>query len=371
MQGNLVLGGRDSVTLAIAQVSPVYLDKAASAQRAVAVIAEAAHGGADLVVFPETWLAGYPYWTEGWDAPLDKWAETRVRFYDAAVVYDDDTCAQIGRAARKHRIHVVMGVNELDDSSGSKTIYNTQLFFDRNGVLYGRHRKLMPTYIERVFWGNGDGRDIQVYETDIGRVGGLICGEHLMPPIRGAMVSLGEDIHVAAFPGAFALHCGPQLESPDVGGDFWGHASVRNHAFESGSFVLAACATLDPLDVPDDFPFRDELNISYATGGSSIISPLGVPLVEPTTGNTILYAECQAWMIKATKAIVDAGGHYSRPDVVRIQIRREHGWEPVVSPRKRRSELERAADAHEVEIDRVLEVAELEPARARILGQGG
>src|SRR5699024_1850932 len=102
-----------------------------------------------------------------------------------------------------------------------------------------------------------------------------------------------------------------------IQGNFWGHASVRNHAFEAGAFVLSACSYIDTDDIADDFPYGKEMNLSYATGGSSVISPLGVPLVEPTTGSTILYAECQAWMIKAVKAIVDAGGHYSRPDVLR------------------------------------------------------
>lgn len=364
MPSKAVLGGRDAITVAIAQISPVYLDKAASTRRAVETIGEAAAGGADMVVFPETWLAGYPYWTEGWDSPLDTWAQTRIQFRDAAVVVGDESCRAIGEAAERHGIHVVMGINELDDAIGSDTIYNSQLFFNRQGVLYGRRRKLMPTFVERVFWGRGTSDDVRVFDTDIGRVGGLICGEHLMPLVRGAMVELGEEIHVAAFPGAFALHTGPQLESPDPDHNFWGHSSVRNHAFEAGAFVLSACAYIDPEDIDDNFAHKDSMNISYATGGSSIISPLGVPLVEPSTGSGLRFADCPAWMIKAVKAIVDAGGHYSRPDAFRLQVRGEMGWRTMSEARidistVRAGELERAADGYEVEIDTVREVAEL------------
>lgn len=361
MREKLVLGGNDKVKVAIAQVSPVYLDSAATAKRAVDTIAEAARAGADLILFPEAWLAGYPYWTEGWDSGLQDWARARIALRDSAVLVGDDTCAQLGRAARENRIHVVIGCNEIDDDVASSTLYNTLLFFDRSGELYARHRKLMPTFIERVFWGSGDARDLQVHETDIGRLGGLICGEHLMPLVRASMISLGEDIHVAVFPGAFALHSGPQLESPDPHGAFWGHASVRNHAFESGAFVLASCAYIDPDDVPGDFAYHDRMNLSYATGGSSIISPLGVPMVEPTTGPTILYADCEAWMIKAVKAIVDAAGHYARPDVLRLQIRTSGGWAPIGSapvPRLRLDELARAADQHDVDLDLARQAAD-------------
>src|SRR5699024_5843111 len=186
--------------------------------RAVDAIAEAAAGNADMIVFPETWLAGYPYWTEGWDSPLDTWVQTRIRFRDAAVMVGDESCHSLGEAAARHEIHVVMGVNELDDTVGSDTIYNSQFFFDRQGVLYGRRRKLMPTFIERVFWGRGTADDVRVFDTDVGRVGGLICGEHLMPLVRGAMVELGErsEEHTSELQSRFDLHSCPTRRSSDL-----------------------------------------------------------------------------------------------------------------------------------------------------------
>ena len=317
----LVLGGHEKVKIAIAQISPAYLDREASIKRAVGAIAEAAAHGAAIVVFPEVWLSGYPYWTEGWDSHLPNWVQGRVAFRDAALLVPSDETEALAAAARGHRVIVVMGCNEIDERPECSTIYNSLLFFDRDGTLLGRHRKLMPTFGERQFWGMGDGSDIRVFQTDFGRIGGLICGEHLMTLARAAMIAEGEDIHIAAFPGAFALHTGPRLEELDTTGAFWGHASVRAHALEAGAFVISACGYLDAADVADDFPYKATMNISYAQGGSSVIAPLGIPLVEPSFGNAILYADLEAWMIKAWRAIIDTVGHYARPDVFQLLIR--------------------------------------------------
>ena len=237
-------------------------------------IGEAARNGAELAVFSEVWLAGYPFWTEGWDSKLPGWVAGRVAFRDAALLVPSDDTDRIGAAARQHNIYVVIGCNEIDPRPESDTIYNTLLFFGRDGALMGKHRKLMPTFSERQFWGMGDGHDIKVFETDIGRLGGLICGEHVMTLARAAMIAEGEEIHVAVFPGAFALHTGPRLEELDTSGAFWGHSSVRAHAFEAGAFVLSACGMQDPKDISDEFPHKKTMNIGYAQGGSSVIAPL-------------------------------------------------------------------------------------------------
>jgi nitrilase len=360
-----VLGGNESVRVCIAQVSPAYMDRDESTRRACKVISEAGASGARLVVFPEVWLSGYPYWTDGWDSPLGSWAGGRLRFFDEAVMVPSATTGAIGRAARQANVYVVMGCNEIDPRPAVNTIYNSLLFFDRDGTLMGRHRKLMPTFTERMFWGQGDASDLAVYETDIGRIGGLICGENLMTPLRAAMMSMGEDFHIAVFPGAFALHTGPRLEEWDNSGAFWGHTVTRAHAIEAGCFTLAACVHLDPDDVPDDFPFKGKMNIGYSKGGSQIVAPLGIPLVGPLEGAQMIYADCEAWMIKAIKAIVDTMGHYSRPDVVRVMLRGEDGWrlagEPYASghlPPISRAALQRAADTREISEERVEQIAD-------------
>jgi predicted amidohydrolase len=141
-----------------------------------------------------------------------------------------------------------------------------------------------------------------------------------MTLIRARMIEQGEDFHIAVFPGAFSLHCGPKLEEADLQGQFfWGHTQTRAHALEAGAFVLSACGYITKDDIPADFPLRDTVNVDYAQGGSQIVAPLGIPLVPPTAGDTILYAECRADMIKVWKAIIDTVGHYARPDIVRLQ----------------------------------------------------
>lgn len=363
-KGKQVLGGRDSVKVCVVQTSPAYMNRDATAARAVEIIAEAAASGAELIVFPEVWLAGYPYWTEGWDSALGRWADARTRFFDEAVLVPSQATDLIGKAARDAAVHVVIGCNEIDPRPEVHTIYNCLLFFDRSGQIVARHRKLLPTFTERLFWGQGNADDVAVLETDIGRIGALICGENLMTPLRAAMSALGEDFHIAVFPGSFALHTGPQLEEWDNSGNFWGHFVTRAHAFESGSFVLSVHGLLDPDDVPDDFPYKGQMNIGYARGGSQIVSPLGVPLVGPVEGSQLIYADCQAWMIKAVKAIVDTAGHYGRPDVVRIMLRKGDGWQEPGNPYRSgiepisRAGLERAADEWEVDIAAVELVAD-------------
>ena len=360
-----VLAGRDRIKVCIAQVSPVYLNRDATVGRAVAAIREAGANGADLVVFTEVWLSGYPYWTEGWDSSLREWAAGRVRFFDQAVLIPSDATEAIGRACREARVHVVLGCNEIDPRPGNGTIYNSLVFFDRNGTILGRHRKLMPTFIERLFWGSGDGNDLEVYETDIGRIGGLICGENLMTPLRAAMISMGEDIHIAAFPGSFSLDVGPRLQEFDITGRFWGHFVTRAHALEGGCFVCCAAGFIDPADVDQEVPHRAKLHMDWSRGGSQIVSPLGMPIAGPVEGSQLIYADCEAWMIKAVKAIVDTLGHYARADAARVQIRKNDQWqlpgESYASSRLIRLEpstLQRAADTHGVSMDRVEEVAD-------------
>lgn len=361
-----VLGGREKVKVAVVQKSPAFMNRDASVARACTAIEEAGGNGAHLVVFPEVWLAGYPYWTEGWDSPLPQWAGGRILFRDNALVVQSEDSERIAHAVRRAGVYVVLGCNEMDPRPEVQTIYNSLIFFAPDGTVLGRHRKLMPTFAERMFWGQGDARDLVVFDTDIGRLGGLICGEHVMTLVRACMIAQGEDIHVAAFPGSFELHTGPRLEEPEQAGGFWGHFEVRAHALEAGAFVVSACAVLNDADVPPEFPYKDKMNISYAHGGSEVVAPLGMALAGPVYGEALVYAELEAWMIKATKAIVDTMGHYSRPDVLRLLVRGEQGWQPAGSARDLApirlaltdEALTRAADTHDVDPATVVELAE-------------
>lgn len=368
-----VLGGREAVRVAVVQTPPVFLDREKCVDKACQKIAEAAGNGAELIAFTETWLAGYPYWGEGWESNLQQWIPVRICFYDNALVIPSEDTERLCQAAARANAHVVIGCNEMDPRRGVHTIYNTLLFIDRSGKILGRHRKTMPTFVERAVWGCGDGSDLVSYETDIGRIGGLICGEHLMPLIRARMIEQGEDFHIAVFPGAFALHCGPKLEEADREGQyFWGHTLTRAHAMEAGAFVLSACGYITKQDFPPDFPLMDTVNVDYAHGGSQIVAPLGIPLVPPTSGETIIYADCRADMIKVWKAIIDTVGHYARPDIVRLQYRAAspeaaaslaaEAFEKIP-----RDELEVIAERHDVDresVERQVEQLARKPASA-------
>lgn len=325
------MNGRDAVKVAVVQRSPAFMNLNASLDRAVAAILEAGSNGAELISFSEAWLSGYPYWTEGWDTTAQQWIPARVIFHDNAIVIPSPETDRLCAAAKKANAHVVIGVEELDARNGVQTIYNTMLYIGRDGTILGRHRKLIPTFSEKMFWGVGNADDLFVVDTDIGRIGGLICGEHESPAILAAQLALGCDFHISFFPGSFSLTKGPRLEEPDSNGNFWGQSNVRAVALMAGAFVLSGVSILNPKDVDPTFPFAGKMNIDYAIGGSAIISPLAEPLIGPVYNlETILYAVCPSAMIKGVKSIADSNGHYSRPDAVRVQIRNPDGsWRTV------------------------------------------
>ncbi|WP_026732639.1 carbon-nitrogen hydrolase family protein [Fischerella sp. PCC 9605] len=361
-----IMGGRESVKVAIVQISQAYMDKEKSIERACAAIKEAGENGAELIVFPENWLAGYPYWTEGWNTERLKWIAGRVRFHDAAIMAPSEDTEKIGQAARTANAYVVMGCNEIDPRPEVDTIYSSLIYFSRDGSLMGRHRKLMPTGQEKTFWGMGDASDLVVFETDIGRIGGLICGEHAMTLVRAALIAQGEDFHVSVWHGSFALHKGLTLVEADTEGVFFGQALARAHSVESGAFTLLASSIFDDNDIPEDFPYKkgdpDFRNYHHSNGGSTIINPLGVPIAGPVHNQpTILYAECHAWMRKAHNAILDTMGHYARPDVLQLLIRDEMGWRLLTSNKKLapvlRDALLHSAERHDVDGEKVIQIA--------------
>jgi nitrilase len=314
-----ILGGRESVNVAIVQTAPVFMNLEKSIEKACAKIEEAAAGGAELIVFSETWLAGYPYWDEGWNSKSEPWNAMREMFFDNALLIPSEHTARLCEAAASARAVVAIGCNELDERPSVHTIYNTLLYINNDGKILGKHRKLRPTYVEAAFWGAGRGDDLYTHSTDIGRIGGLICSEHTMTLVRARMIDQGEDFHIAVYPGAFDLWSGPKVEVLDSSGGFFpGYASARAHAVETGGFVILALSYLEDADIAEDFPMRESLNMEYARGGSMIISPAGVPIVGPVYGDAIIRASCPAKMIKLAKAIIDTNGHYSRPDLLTL-----------------------------------------------------
>lgn len=362
---NQVLSGRDQVKVAVIQASPVFMDKERTIEKAYSLIKEAGRNGAELVTFSESFIPGYPaYYTAGYETPPHEWTDFMIGLQDNSIQIPSEDTVILGEAAKESGTYVVIGCNELDDRPGSRTVYNSLLFIDKNGQVMGKHRKLMPTYTERIYWGQGDGSDIKVFDTEIGRIGGLICWENHMTLVRAAMIHRGEDFHIAVWPGNWKRGEEKLLtaDTSEGGINCNIQALIKVHAFEAGAFVLSGCGYLDSDDFPEKWHgIRDgeHINYDWAKGGSSIVNPAGRYLAEPNfEKDAILYADCYANQIKAVKAVFDSLGHYSRWDVAQLAIR-EEGWEPEfelndeISPKidLAESELKRISEQYEISIE--------------------
>lgn len=351
--------------VAAAQVAPVYMDKDGSIEKVCETIAQVAEQGVDLVVFPETMIPGYPYWRSV--QPNQVWAELMVEYQRNAVRVGTTDTTRIADVARRHQVVVAVGCSEISEQAGSGTLYNTLLLFDENGRLAGRHRKLMPTHAERLVWGMGDGSDLLVADTSLGRIGGLICFEHHMTLVKAAMSALGEEIHCAAWPGWYYQERHPSIKRRWEEGDPLvvcdiPHA-VREYAFETQTFVVSASQYVPDEDLPD---YARGFNI--AAGGSMIVNATGLYLQEPALGKeTILYAELDPDERMAMKAYFDAMGHYARWDVTQLLVNQERrgvmaqgassartddGHEPK-RPELTRSQRERLEHEYGVSADRI------------------
>lgn len=285
------------------QWTPCVHDPVAGAKRAADAIAAAAKEGAKLAVFPEVFLNGYPYFTglPGSSPEFQAWMQA---LHDNAIDRNGDALQPVMDAAAKHGMHVVISANE----KAGGTIYNTQFDIGPDGELLGSHRKLMPTLQERLVWGQGDGSDLDVYDTPLGKLGGLLCFEHHMAPARYALQSLGIQVHAAQWPG-FPFITG----IVDV--------ANRQTAFENGCFVISAREVMAQDRIASGMPPSECDPMQYAmNGGSAIIGPDGQYLAEPVFGEeAIVTAEIDLSAITRTKVWFDGSGHYARPDVFQLR----------------------------------------------------
>lgn len=336
-------GTKKGLRAAAAQISPVFLDKKKSVQKYAETLVEAGRQGVELVVTPETGIPTYPYWRSGFgytDPESAKpWKETVAAFYDQAVRIPGPETEELGKAARSAGLTAVIGLNEQDDRPGSRTLYNTMLFLGSDGEILGRHRKLMPTHQERIFWGRGDGSDLRVFDTPFGALGGLICFENHMTLLKAAMAVLGEEVHAACWPGYWA-YGGPGNTVRDMTGKRYPlhhcdqDAAVREYAFETQTFVVSASLFLDESEVPDDFPYKETTNWKWAMGGSAIATPFGTYAAEPVFGKeTLVVADLDLADRTVAKNVFDCMGHYSRWDVAQLRLdRRGVGPEAESAP---------------------------------------
>jgi len=288
--------------VAAVQWAPEALNPAAGADKAAAAIREASAGGAKLVVFPECWLQGYPYWS-GLKPSSDEYQACRRLSFEASIQIDSPVLKPVLEAAKDCQCTVVLGVQER---SGG-TLFCTLLYISPDGDILGSQRKLIPTQAERLVWGRGDGSDIRAYETPVCRLGGLNCFEHQMATARLALCSLNVEVHAAAWPGHAFLN--PIID-----------ASTRHLAHENACFVVVAREIMSADRLSPELPVSEEnAGHWHAQGGSAIIAPGGMYLIEPVYDEeSIIMAEINLADISVHKWFFDGTGHYSRPDVFQL-----------------------------------------------------
>ena len=293
--------GLPVVRVAAVQATPVILDLDASVAKAVGLIAEAAAQGAQLVVFPETFLSLYPsYAWAHLPASGSQGDEFWERFWGSSVAVDGPEVGTLVEACREHDVHVAIGVNEREDERPG-SVYNSLLLLGPDGLL-SRHRKLMPTHHERLFHGVGAGDDLAVTPTPIGRLGGLICWENRMPLARWAVYQGGPQIWLA-----------PTADDSDG----W-LATVRHIAIEAGAYVVSVPQYIPRTAFPDDFPWPLPDHEVLGRGGAAIVAPasgdvIGGPLYD---AEGIVVADCDLRATLRAKRWFDVAGHYSRADVL-------------------------------------------------------
>jgi predicted amidohydrolase len=287
-------------TAAAVQAEPIFLDRDASVDKACELIATAGKAGAALIVFPETWIPGYPFWhtTSGVFS-----GETYAELWKNAVEFPSTSTSRLAQAAKLANAYVVIGINERDTVSRG-TLYNTLLYLSPEGDVVHKHRKLMPTFTERTVWGFGDGSDLDVLETPLGRLGGLICWEHQMTLAKYALYAQGEQVHCSVWPAYTS-----QNDHIDFG--------TRQYAFEGACFVVSSCGIARPGSLPTNL--RDQA--VEANGGTAIIGPNGRYLAGPVYDiEEILYAEVDLEKAIREKHSRDIAGHYARPDVLQLVV---------------------------------------------------
>jgi Predicted amidohydrolase len=290
-----MIGANPTFVASVVQAGPVQGDTPQTLGKVAELAADAARKGAKLVVFPEAFVGGYPKGTQFGTTLGIRTPEGREQFrqyFDGAIGVPGPATERLGQISAKHGVHLVIGVIEREGG----TLYCTVLFFNPGGEPLGKHRKLTPTALERVIWGQGDGSTLSVFDTPLGKLGAVVCWENYMPLLRTAMYAKG-----------IQLYCAPTVDDRDS----WA-PSMRHIACEGRCFVLSACQFLRQVDRSDQVLIR---------GGSCIVSPFGELLAGPVFGEeTILTAEIDPAEIIRGKFDLDVTGHYARPDVFQLRV---------------------------------------------------
>ncbi len=299
--------------VAIAQIAPVFMNRDATVARVVESIEHAGKQDCALVAFGESLIPAYPFWlgrTGGAKFNDDRQKAWHARYLFESVAVEAGHLKPITDAAKRSKVAVIVGIAERPLDRGGHTIYCSRVFISSMGEILSIHRKLMPTYEERLSWGMGDGAGLVTHRVGPFTVGALNCWENWMPLARTALYAQGENLHVALWPGSVRL-------TSDI---------TRFIALESRSYVISASAMLSEKDLPGDLPDRDELATPdeiLFDGGSCVASPDGSWLVEPVVGREeLIVCDLDMDAVFKERQNFDAVGHYSRPDVLQLKINR-------------------------------------------------
>jgi len=305
----------DTLVVAAAQLAPVWLDRARTTDKVLAAMHDAARAGARLVTFGEAFIPGYPFWLERTDgarfeSPVQK--VFHAHYLDQAVQVEAGHLDGIRAAARDLSLAVVLGIIERPTDRGGHSVYASLVYIGADGEIASIHRKLTPTYEERLSWSPGDGHGLRTHRLDAFTVGGLNCWENWMPLPRAALYAAGEDLHVAIWPGG--LHNT--------------HDLTRFLAKEGRSYVISVSGLMRRANIPDGVPQRDLLLDAapeiMANGGSCIAAPDGSWVVEPVVGEErLIVATLDHRRVREERQNFDPAGHYARPDVTRLLVNRE------------------------------------------------
>lgn len=304
-----------TLQVALAQIAPVWLNKKKTLDKIKEAMLQAAKEKAQLLVFGEGLLPGYPFWlalTDGaqWDLKINK--SLHAHYAQNAVNIEDGDIEELCVLAKEHTMAVYVGVIERATNRGGHSLYCSLVYINEQGVICSVHRKLQPTYDERLTWAPGDGNGLQVHPLEGFTVGGLNCWENWMPLPRAALYGMGENVHCAVWPGS-------DHNTKDI---------TRFIARESRSYVISVSSLMHKTNFPKDTPYIDELLAAapeqLANGGSCVANPDGSWLLEPqlhTEG--VFHAEIQLDRVYEERQNFDPVGHYSRPDVTQLHLNRE------------------------------------------------
>jgi nitrilase len=299
--------------IAVVQAAPVVLDREATVSKACELIAEAGRSGARLVVFPEAFIPTYPDWV--WRIPPGQHrvlADMYAELLEQSVEIPGPVTEELSKAARQAGVYVAMGLNERNAQASNASLYNTLLYIGPEGTLLGKHRKLVPTAPERMVWAQGDGSTLEVYDTSLGKLGGLICWENYMPLARYSLYAWGVQIYLA-----------PTWDN----GEPW-LSTLRHIAKEGRVYVVGCAIVMRKQDIPDRFEFKakyySEAGEWINKGDSAIVSPDGKFVAGPLNAEEgILYSELDPRQMRGSKWNLDVAGHYARPDVFRLTVNKE------------------------------------------------